>query len=117
MNTIKLYRKPIQVKTASAHSKNQGVGANIFIENPGPEINEKMLYDTFRASWIILQTSRIMTGPDTGNSRCSVSTHFVPPDSSAASPEAVNGWYLCNCPIAVSYASKKDSEGERHVSS
>lgn len=116
MNMIKLYWKPIQVKKAPAHSKNQGVGANIFIENLGPEINEKMLYDSFRASWVILQTLKIMTGLDTGNSRCSVSTHFVPPDASAASPEAVNGWRLCNCPIAVSYA-LKNSEGEHHVSS
>lgn len=117
MNMIKLYWKPIQVKTASAHSKNQGVGANIFIENLDPEIDEKVLYDTFRASGVILQSLKIMTGPDTGNSRCSVSIHFIPPDTSAASPEAVNGWYLWNCPIAVSCALKKNSEGEHHVSS
>lgn len=107
----------MQVKTASAHSKNQGVGANIFIENLDPEIDEKVLYDTFRASGVILQSLKIMTGPDTGNSRCSVSIHFIPPDTSAASPEAVNGWYLWNCPIAVSCALKKNSEGEHHVSS
>ena len=117
MNMIKLYLKPIQVKTASAHSKNQGIEANIFIENLDPEIDEKVLYDTFRASGVILQSLKIMTGPDTGNSRCSVSIHFIPPDTSAASPEAVNGWDLCNCPIAVSYALKKNSEGEHHVSS
>ena len=30
--------------------------------------------------------------------------------------DAMNGQYLCNRPISVSYAFKKDSKGERHGS-
>ena len=44
---IKLYGKPIRVNKASAHQKNLDVGANIFIGNLDPEVDEKLLYDTF----------------------------------------------------------------------
>uniref|UniRef100_A0A1I7UQY1 RRM domain-containing protein n=1 Tax=Caenorhabditis tropicalis TaxID=1561998 RepID=A0A1I7UQY1_9PELO len=52
---IKLYGKPIKVK--SAHEKNMDVGANIFIGNLDPEVDEKLLYDTFSAFGVILPTS------------------------------------------------------------
>lgn len=58
MNMIKLYGKPIRVNKASAHNKNLDVGANIFIGNLDPEIDEKLLYDTFSAFGVILQTPR-----------------------------------------------------------
>uniref|UniRef100_A0A8C5TIX9 Splicing factor 3b subunit 4 n=1 Tax=Malurus cyaneus samueli TaxID=2593467 RepID=A0A8C5TIX9_9PASS len=54
MNMIKLYGKPIRVNKASAHNKNLDVGANIFIGNLDPEIDEKLLYDTFSAFGVIL---------------------------------------------------------------
>lgn len=37
-------------------------------------------------------------------------------ESSDAAIEAMNGQYLCNRPIHVSYALKKDTKGERHGS-
>ena len=43
MNMIKLYGKPIRVNKASAHQKNLDVGANIFIGNLDPEVDEKLL--------------------------------------------------------------------------
>eukprot|EP00106_Octopus_bimaculoides_P023167 XP_014790609.1 PREDICTED: splicing factor 3B subunit 4-like [Octopus bimaculoides] len=55
MNMIKLYGKPIRVNKASAHQKNLDVGANIFIGNLDPEVDEKLLYDTFSAFGVILQ--------------------------------------------------------------
>ncbi len=44
---------------ASAHQKNLDVGANIFIGNLDPEIDEKLLYDTFSAFGVILQTPKV----------------------------------------------------------
>ena len=44
---------------ASAHNKNLDVGANIFIGNLDPEIDEKLLYDTFSAFGVILQTPKV----------------------------------------------------------
>ena len=44
---------------ASAHQKNLDVGANLFIGNLDPEVDEKLLYDTFSAFGVILQTPKV----------------------------------------------------------
>lgn len=61
MNMIKLYGKPVRVNKASAHQKNLDVGANVFIGNLDPEVDEKLLYDTFSAFGVILQTPKVWT--------------------------------------------------------
>jgi len=116
MNMIKLFGKPIRVNKASAHQKNLDVGANIFIGNLDPEVDEKLLYDTFSAFGVILQTPKIMRDPTTGNSKGFAFINFASFDASDAAIEAMNGQYLCNRPITISYAFKKDSKGERHGS-
>uniref|UniRef100_S4RTT9 Splicing factor 3B subunit 4 n=1 Tax=Petromyzon marinus TaxID=7757 RepID=S4RTT9_PETMA len=116
MNMIKLYGKPIRVNKASAHNKNLDVGANIFIGNLDTEIDEKLLYDTFSAFGVILQTPKTMRDPETGNSKGYAFINFASFEASDAAIEAMNGQYLCNRPISVSYAFKKDSKGERHGS-
>ncbi|XP_041377674.1 splicing factor 3B subunit 4-like [Gigantopelta aegis] len=116
MNMIKLYGKPVRVNKASAHQKNLDVGANIFIGNLDPEVDEKLLYDTFSAFGVILQTPKIMRDPDTGNSKGYAFINFASFEASDAAIEAMNGQYLCNRPITISYAFKKDSKGERHGS-
>ncbi|XP_022090496.1 splicing factor 3B subunit 4-like [Acanthaster planci] len=116
MNMIKLYGKPIRVNKASAHQKNLDVGANIFIGNLDPEIDEKLLYDTFSAFGVILQTPKIMRDPDTGNSKGYAFINFASFEAADAAIEAMNSQYLCNRAITISYAFKKDSKGERHGS-
>lgn len=116
MNMIKLYGKPIRVNKASAHQKNLDVGANIFIGNLDPEVDEKLLYDTFSAFGVILQTPKIMRDPETGNSKGYAFVNFASFEASDAAIEAMNGQYLCNRPITISYAFKKDAKGERHGS-
>ena len=44
---------------AASNTKNLDVGANAFIGNLDPEIDEKMLYDTFSAFGVILQTPKV----------------------------------------------------------
>jgi len=44
---------------ASAHQKNLDVGANVFIGNLDSEVDEKLLYDTFSAFGVILQTPKV----------------------------------------------------------
>ncbi|XP_075156080.1 spliceosomal protein on the X isoform X2 [Haematobia irritans] len=116
MNMIKLYGKPIRVNKASAHQKNLDVGANIFIGNLDTEVDEKLLYDTFSAFGVILQTPKIMRDPETGNSKGFAFINFASFEASDAAMDAMNGQYLCNRPISVSYAFKRDSKGERHGS-
>ncbi|XP_020900437.1 splicing factor 3B subunit 4 [Exaiptasia diaphana] len=116
MNMIKMYGKPIRVNKASAHNKNLDVGANLFIGNLDPEVDEKLLYDTFSAFGVILQTPKIMRDPDTGNSKGFAFINFASFEAADAAIEAMNGQYLCNRPITVSFAFKKDAKGERHGS-
>ncbi|XP_033245808.1 splicing factor 3B subunit 4-like [Drosophila miranda] len=116
MNMIKLYGKPIRVNKASADQKNLDVGANIFIGNLDVEVDEKLLYDTFSAFGVILQTPKIMRDPETGKSKSFAFINFASFEASDAAMDAMNGQYLCNRPISVSYAFKKDHKGERHGS-
>ena len=51
---------------------------------------------------------------DTNNSKGYAFINFASFEASDAALEAMNGQYLCNRPITVSYAFKKDSKGERH---
>lgn len=45
------------------------VGANLFIGQLDPDVDEKMLYDTFSAFGFITQTPKVMRDPDTGISK------------------------------------------------
>ncbi|CAG8463093.1 5201_t:CDS:2 [Diversispora eburnea] len=114
MNQIKLYGKPIRVNKATSDKKNLDVGASLFIGNLDPDVDEKMLYDTFSAFGVIVQTPKV--DPDTGNSKGYGFISYDNFDSSDAAIDAMNGQYLMNKPITVSYAFKKDGKGERHGS-
>lgn len=49
LNMVQLFGKAIRVKKASSDRKNLDVGANLFLGNLDPEVDEKLLYDTFSA--------------------------------------------------------------------
>ncbi|XP_010942024.1 uncharacterized protein [Elaeis guineensis] len=114
LNMIKLYGKPIRVNKASQDKKSLDVGANLFIGNLDPDVDEKLLYDTFSAFGVIVTNPKIMRDPETGNSRGFGFISYDSFESSDAAIEAMNGQYLCNRQITVSYAYKKDTKGERH---
>merc|ERR1711981_227631 len=116
MNMIKLFGKPIRVNKASTHNKNMDVGANLFIGNLDPEVDEKLLYDTFSAFGVILKTPRIMRDPDTGNSKGFAFVNFATFEAADAALESMNGQFLCNRAVTISYSFKKDGKGERHGS-
>lgn len=116
LNMVKVFGKPIKVNKASQDKKVLDIGANIFIGNLDPAVDEKLLYDTFTAFGGISQTPKIMYDIETGQSK---GYAFVSYDSFEASDlaiECMNGQYLCNRPIIVQYAFKKETPGERHGS-
>lgn len=115
MNMIKLYGKPIRVNKASRDKKTLDVGANLFIGNLDPDVDEKLLYDTFSAFGVCIST-RIMRDPDNGMSRGFGFASFDDFSAADAALESMNGQYLCNRAITCSYAIKKDAKGERHGS-
>ncbi|XP_078447149.1 RNA-binding (RRM/RBD/RNP motifs) family protein [Wolffia australiana] len=114
LNMIKLYGKPIRVNKASQDKKSLDVGANLFVGNLDPDVDEKLLYDTFSAFGVIVSNPKIMRDPDTGNSRGFGFISYDSFEASDAAIESMNGQYLCNRQITVSYAYKKDTKGERH---
>ena len=44
---------------AASNTKSLDVGANVFIGNLDPDIDEKLLYDIFSAFGVILQTPKV----------------------------------------------------------
>ena len=114
MNMIKMYGKVIRVNKAAADKKQFDIGANLFIGNLDPEVDEKLLYDTFSAFGVIVQTPKVMRDPATGNSKGFGFVNYDSFEASDAAKEAMHGQFLYNRAITVQYAYKKDVKGERH---
>lgn len=55
-----------------------------------------------------------MRDPDTGNSKGFGFVSYASFDASDAAIQAMNGQFLYNRPISVTYAFRKDAKGERH---
>mmetsp|Transcript_2563 Transcript_2563/g.3821 ORF Transcript_2563/g.3821 Transcript_2563/m.3821 type:complete len:254 (+) Transcript_2563:99-860(+) len=115
MNMIRLFGKPIRCNKSSQDKKTNEVGANLFIGNLEPEVDEKMLYDTFSAFGVLL-FAKVMRDPDTGASRGFGFISYDSFEGSDAALAGMNGQFLCNRPISASYAYKKETKGERHGS-
>ncbi|KAL6128234.1 hypothetical protein ACLB2K_071590 [Fragaria x ananassa] len=108
LNMIKLFGKPIRVNKNSQDKRSLDVGANLFVGNLDPDVDEKLLYDTFSAFGVIVTSPKIMRDPETGNSRGFGFVSFDSFEASDAAIEAMSGQYLCNRQITVSYAYKKE---------
>jgi len=113
-NMLKLYGMPIKVNKSSQDKGFADVGANLFVGNLDGEVDEKYLYDTFSAFGMVTKTPKVARDPDTGESRGFGFVSFRTFEASDAAIEAMNGQFLYNRPVTVSYAFKKDSRGERH---
>ncbi|KAF2404160.1 RNA-binding domain-containing protein [Trichodelitschia bisporula] len=114
MNQVRLYGKPIRVNKASADKqKTVEVGAELFIGNLDPMVDEKMLFETFSRFGSLVSAPKIAR--DEAN--LSKGYGFVSYSNFEASDDAVanmNGQFLANKEISVQYAYKKDGKGERH---
>ncbi|KNC79558.1 hypothetical protein SARC_08057, partial [Sphaeroforma arctica JP610] len=109
LNMIKLYGKPIRVNKASADKKQMDIGANLFIGNLAPEVDEKMMYDTFSAFGVIVQTPKIMRDLDTGVSKGFGFVNYGSFEGADAAIEGMNGQFLCNRAVSVGFAYRKDA--------
>uniref|UniRef100_T1IJJ2 Splicing factor 3B subunit 4 n=1 Tax=Strigamia maritima TaxID=126957 RepID=T1IJJ2_STRMM len=114
MNLVKVFGKPIRVNKAFVQYKQMDIGANVFIGNLDPEVDEKLLYDTFNIFGVMLQSPRCMRYPDTGLSKGFAFIHYASFEAADSAIETMNGRSLCNRAISLSYAFKKGSKGERH---
>lgn len=116
LNMIKLHGKPIKVNKASQDKRQNEVGANIFIGNLDPDVDEKLLHDTFSAFGGIAQTPKVLYDAESGLSKGYGFVSYDSFESSDLAIECMNGQFLCNRAIVVQYAFKKDAVGERHGS-
>lgn len=121
LNMIKLFGKALKVNKASKDNRQLDVGANIYIGNLDPDVDEKQLYDTFSAFGGIQQTPKIMRDPDTSESMGYGFISFDNFEASDLAIECMNGQFLSNRAITCQYAYKKDRErhgfqSERHGS-
>ncbi|KAI1099883.1 RNA-binding domain-containing protein [Jackrogersella minutella] len=114
MNGIRLYGKALRVNKASADKqKPLEIGAELFIGNLDPMVDEKVLYDTFGRFGTLIAPPKVARD-DNGLSK---GYGFVSYSSFEASDDAINnmnGQFLMNKDISVQYAYKKDGKGERH---
>lgn len=114
LNQTRLYGTPIRMNKASADKqKTVEVGAELFIGNLDPMIDEKSLYETF------LRFGTITSAPKIARDEANLSKGygFVSYDDFDASDSAIqhmHGQYMGNKQISVQYAYKKDGKGERH---
>eukprot|EP01080_Neovahlkampfia_damariscottae_P006097 gene6097-10104_t len=116
MNSVKLFGKPIRINKASQDKKNLQVGANLFVGNLDPSLDEKQLYDTFSVFGNIITTPQIQKDLETGESR---GFAFLSFDSFEAADQAIdgmNGQFLSGKQITVDYALKENSKTEKHGS-
>eukprot|EP00486_Rosalina_sp_Unknown_P004977 CAMPEP_0201568680 /NCGR_PEP_ID=MMETSP0190_2-20130828/9902_1 /ASSEMBLY_ACC=CAM_ASM_000263 /TAXON_ID=37353 /ORGANISM="Rosalina sp." /LENGTH=458 /DNA_ID=CAMNT_0047990079 /DNA_START=29 /DNA_END=1405 /DNA_ORIENTATION=- len=114
MNMVRLFGKSLKINKASRDRKDTGVGANVFVGNLDPEVDDQLLYNTFSAFGQVL-SAKVMYEDD-GTSRGFAFVNFADFDSSDAAILHMNGQFLCNRPVHVSYAYKKDTKGEKHGS-
>ena len=111
---IKLFGRPIRVNKSAQDKEEVDVGANLFVGNLDPMVDEKLLYDTFSAFGVVVRTPKVMRDMETGAPRGFGFVSFDGFEASDAAIEAMNGQFLCNRQISVMYAFKKDTRGERH---
>ncbi|CEQ40001.1 SPOSA6832_01563, partial [Sporobolomyces salmonicolor] len=114
MNQIKLFGKPIRVNKASSDRKQLDIGANLFIGNLDPNVDERMLYDTFMAFGTLVQPAKISRDMTTGASKGFGFVSYDSFEAADAAIESMNNQFLANKPVTVGYAFKKDAKGERH---
>lgn len=116
LSGVKLYNKPLKINKSSTDKRTLDVGANLFIGSLSPEVDEKILLDTFTMFGTLIQTPKVARDEATGVSRGFGFISYDSFEASDAAIEAMNGQFLCNRPITVNYAYKKDGKGERHGS-
>ena len=117
MNMVKMFGKPIRVNKASSDKKELDIGANLFIGNLDPEVDEKTLYDTFSTFGRIIQTPKVAREIDSGLSRGFGFVAYDSFESADLAIESMHNRFLMNKAITVQYAQKKDGRGELHGSS
>lgn len=115
MNLVKMYGKAIRCVKSTQERGKFDIGATIFVGNLTPEVDERLLSDTFSSFGTLVEAPKI-SRDDGGGHRGFGFVSYDSFESADAAISAMNGQWLANKQISVSYAFKKDGRGERHGS-
>ncbi|KAJ2161463.1 Splicing factor 3B subunit 4 [Coemansia sp. RSA 552] len=115
MNMVKLYGRSLRVNMAQSDRK-VDIGAKIFVGNLDPEVDEKLVFDTFGAFGPLASSAVHMARDQQGQSRGFAFVSFASFEAADRAIAAMDNQYLANQPVRVNYAFKKDTPGERHGS-
>ena len=119
MNMVRLFQKPIRVNKSqqAEQAKEMEIGANLFIGNLAPEVDEKLLYDTFSAFGGIRMTPRVQRDMDTGETKGFGFVKYHTFEAADLAVESMCGQFLCGRAVVVQFAFKRNTTcGERHGS-
>ncbi|CAN9403823.1 unnamed protein product [Alternaria alternata] len=115
MNNVALYGSRIRVNKASADKqKNVEIGAELFIGNLDPGVDEKTLYDTFGRFGPLVNAPKVARDDITSASKGYGFISYGDFESSDAAIASMHNQYIMSKQITVQYAYKKDGKGERH---
>ena len=127
LNMVKLHGRPIRVSNAGtnvdATSVGSGrnkidIGANLFVGNLSPEVDDKTLHDTFSAFGRLIGNAHVAKDDGTGKSLSYGFVQYSTFEASDLAIQSMDGQFLCGRMITVQYAFKKDAskkgERERH---
>ena len=115
LHGIKMFGRPLRINKASSDKRNLDVGANLFVGNLDPMVDDSMLMDTFKSFGNAISAKVAREGEGgIGASRGFAFVSFDSFEAADAAIESMSGQFLCNRPITVSYAFKKDGKGDRH---
>lgn len=126
LNMVRLYGKCLRlsksaggVSTGGKNDKSfvsKDVGANLFVGSLSPEVDEKMLYDTFSAFGTIIRPPKIVRDEETNTSRGFGFVSFDSFEAADSAIEAMSGQTLGGSHITVLYSFRADNKTERHGS-
>lgn len=117
LNMVTFFSKPLRISQATHDRRTQDVGANLFVGNLVDEVDEKLLHDAFSAFGPLVDAPYIMRDAVTRESKRFGFVKFASFKAADAAIAAMDGQYICNAPIAVQFAYKKDGNTrERHGS-
>jgi len=127
LNMVRLYGKCLRLSKSAGGASTGGVktdkgfiskdvGANLFVGSLSPEVDEKMLHDTFSAFGTLIRPPKIVRDEDTNVSRGFGFVNFDSFEAADSAIEAMNGQSLGGSHITAMYSFRADNKTERHGS-
>ena len=114
MNGVPLYNQAIRVNRSGRDRKLFDIGANLFIGNLDPEVDERHLTETFKHFGNMIGPAKVARDETSGTSRGYAFVYYDTFEAADAAIAAMNGQFFGGRRINVNFSFKKDKPGERH---